>query len=266
MFHDDQQGTGVVALAALKNALKLAGKDNDAKVIVLGSGSAGIGISKMLIHAGFRNMLVLDSNGIIYKGRKDDMNEFKDEIALMTNPERVRGTFEDAIKGADVFIGASGIPHLLKKWHIQKMADKPIVFALTNPIPEIEYADALKYGAYIAATGRSDTPNQINNVVAFPGVMRGLLEVRAKSVSLGMLNAAAEVIAKGCRHLDNRNIMPSVVDKRTELRLTEDIAVAVASEAIREGLARIKKGPDDVRKSVRLSVKRYEVLEKRFAE
>ncbi|MCL5427759.1 MAG: NADP-dependent malic enzyme [Candidatus Marsarchaeota archaeon] len=261
VFHDDQHGTGVVTLAALMNALRLAGKGRNARVVIVGAGSAGIGISNMLIHAGFRNMLVLDSKGLIYKGRRQDMNEFKEEIAGRTNQKGLRGTLDDAIKGADVFIGASGRPGILRKEHIRAMADKPIVFALTNPSPEIEYEDARKAGAYIVATGRSDTPNQINNVVSFPGIMRGVLEVRAVSVSPGMLYAAAAAIARECRKPSRDNIIPSVVDKGIAIELTENVAAAVAKAAMKEGIARAKRSPSSIRRAVRDSIWRYKRIE-----
>ncbi len=265
VFHDDQQGTGVVVLAALMNALKVAGKKKDVRIVIMGAGSAGMGIAKMLFFAGFRNLYVLDSKGLIYKGRKQDMNEFKEEIAQKTNPEGMRGTLEDAIKGADVFIGASGRPGILKKRHIRSMADKPIVFALTNPVPEIEYEDAREAGAFIVATGRSDTRNQINNVVAFPGIMRGLLEVRATAVSEAMLYAAAEEIARSCGKPSQESIISSIVNKKVALKLTENVAAAVAKAAINEGLARVSKDPEAVKRDVRSSVRRYERIERRFA-
>ena len=177
VFHDDQQGTAVVALAALINSLKLAGKGKEAKIVLLGAGSAGIGIARLLSFAGFKNLYVLDSKGVIYRGRQDGMNEFKEEIALSSNPQNLQGGLEQAIEGADVFIGVSGIPGAFGKELIRRMAEKPIVLALTNPAPEITYQDARSAGAFIAATGSSATPNQVNNSVAFPGISRGLLEV-----------------------------------------------------------------------------------------
>ena len=267
VFHDDQQGTSAVVLGALMNALKIVGKGRDIKIVVMGAGSAGIGIVNLLVFAGFKRIYVTDSKGLLYKGRGNGDNEFKDEIAAKTNPEDMQGALEDVISGADVFIGVSGEAGAFKKELIGRMAEKPIVFGLSNPSPEIEYQDAKAGGAFIAATGRSDTPNQINNVVAFPGISRGLLEVRAKAVTLEILLAAAKAIAKCVgRSLSPDMIVPGMSDNKMALKITQSVAAAVGTTAMELGLARVSSSPDDIKKRTKALIKRYQRIEKRAVE
>ncbi len=263
VFHDDQQGTAVVTLAALTNSLKLAGKGKDARIVVNGAGSAGLGIIRLLSHSGYRNLVALDSLGIIYKGRQENMNEFKEEIADSTNRERKSGTLDDAAEKADALIGASKANAFNGKL-IAGMNEKPIVFALANPYPEIEYAAAKSAGAFIAATGRSDTPNQVNNVLAFPSIMRGLLDVRARSVDYGILEAAATAIAKSVgRELGTEMILPNIMDRKSALRIASRVSSAVATAAMRSGLARINVDAVIVGKNAVKRIRRYWNIERK---
>jgi malate dehydrogenase (oxaloacetate-decarboxylating) len=262
VFHDDQHGTGVVALAGLINAFKLAGKKKDSRIIMFGAGAAGVGISRLLLHMGYHNVIVLDSKGALYEGR-EDMNDFKAEIAKRTNPRKESGMLEDVIGKADVLVCSTG-KEKLDKSIISKMNEKPIVFALTNPYPELEYKEAKAGGAYIAATGRSDMPNQINNVIAFPGIMRGLLDVRARCVDLGILEAAAKAIAKSVgRKLSVENLMPAFSDAKLARKVTANLAYAVADEAIKAGIARVKADPATIKKKTIQMLKRYAKIEKK---
>src|SRR5699024_11053528 len=177
VFHDDQHGTGIVVLAALYNALKLSGKKMDEiKVVVNGGGAAGVAISKRLLSAGVKDLLVVDIDGII-SADDPELEERHKEIAELTNQENITGDLEEAVKDADVFVGVSA-PNVLKKEWVKTMNKKPIIFAMANPDPEIQPDEAKEAGAYIVATGRSDFPNQINNVLAFPGIFRGALDAR----------------------------------------------------------------------------------------
>ncbi|AAL81150.1 NAD-dependent malic enzyme [Pyrococcus furiosus DSM 3638] len=237
VFHDDQHGTAVVTLAGLINALKLVGKKfNEIKVAISGAGAAGIAIAKLLHHVGVKEILLVDRAGIIYEGRKENMNPYKEEVARF-NIHGVQGDLAKAMEGADVFIGVS-VGGIVKPWMIKKMADDPIVFAMANPIPEIMPEDAKKAGAKIVATGRSDYPNQINNVLGFPGIFRGALDVRATDITLNMNIAAAEAIASvvSDEELSEDYIIPSPL--HPDVYPKE--ARAVAEQAIRDGVARRK--------------------------
>ncbi len=263
VFHDDQQGTSVVALAALLNAIKLAEKKKDAKIVVNGAGSAGIGIVRLLARSGFSNVLVLDSSGILYKGRKENMNEFKEEIAAVTNKEGKSGGLEEAAAGADVLIGVS-TKGAFGKNLIAKMNKQPVVFALANPYPEIEYQEARNAGAYIVATGRSDTPNQVNNVLAFPAIMRGLLDVRAKGLDYEMLRAAAVAIAKSVgKELSPEKIMPNPIDRKSAIKVASNVSAAVAEAAAKAGLARVERNPKEIKKQTAARIRRYWKVEKK---
>ncbi len=263
IFHDDRNGVGVVAIAALYNALKLAGKKlHDVKIVINGAGAAGTGIAEMLVYAGVKKIYVADTTGILYKGRTENMNYVKDMIVEITNKEMMKGSLRDAAKGADVLIGVSN-PGAFDKEMIMSMAEKPIVFALANPNPEIGYKEALDAGAFIVATGRSDTPNQVNNLSAFPGVLRGILEVRAKAVDEYMLLKAAKAVAKTVsKRLSTDFIMPDLTDKSMVIKLASNVAVEVAEAAMKQGLARININPDELRNNVKESLKRYNRLEK----
>jgi len=211
VFHDDQHGTAIVVLAALINALKVAGKKKEnVKIAISGAGAAGIAVSKILLNYGFKSIVVCDTKGAIYEGRKEGMNFAKEEIAKITNRQKEKGSIHEILGGKDVFIGVSS-PNLLKKDDIKKMNDNSIVFAMANPVPEIMPEEAKAGGAKIIATGRSDFPNQVNNVLAFPGVFKGALEKRAK-ITEKMKIAAAEALAGMVKNPSPEKIIPSVFE------------------------------------------------------
>ncbi len=257
VFHDDRQGTGVVALAALLNAFKLAGKKKDARIVINGAGSAGFGVTMQLVNSGFKNIIVLDTAGTIYKSRKDRMNDFKAELASVTNPSEKSGSLQDVITGADAFIGAS-TKGAFNKDYITLMSSKPIVFALANPNPEINYDDAKSAGAYIVATGRSDEPNQVNNLLAFPGIMRGLLDARSKRITYKMLHNAALTISRSVsRKLREDYIIPNPSDKGFSLSLVPKVAATVAETAVAEGCARYNITYEEAYSNAKSMIKRY---------
>ena len=238
VFHDDQHGTAVVVLAALLNALKIVKKRfQNIKVVFTGAGASGIATAKLLMRLGVRHIISCDRTGILYKGRKENMNPMKVWFAEHTNPKRLKGTVGDALVGADVFVGLSG-PGVVTQKDIKKMARDPIVFAMANPIPEIMPEEAGPH-VRVMATGRSDYPNQINNVCCFPGFFRGLLDVRARTVNDEMKIAAAKGIANivGRSELNEEYIAPSVFDKR----VVEAVAAGVAQAAYETGVARRKR-------------------------
>jgi malate dehydrogenase (oxaloacetate-decarboxylating) len=235
VFHDDQHGTAVVVLAALINALKIVGKQIDRiKVVVNGVGAAGVACSKIIMAAGVTNIVGCDQTGAIYRGRKQNMNWLKDWYAQNSNPGNEQGTVHDVIKGADVFLGLSA-PGVIDAQDVQNMAEKPIVFAMANPTPEIMPEDAAPYVA-VMATGRSDYPNQINNVLCFPGIFRGALACRAVRINEEMKLAAANAIAGiiSDAELHPEYIVPSVFDKR----VAEAVANEVEAAAYKTGVAR----------------------------
>ncbi len=235
VFHDDQHGTAVVVLAALINALKIVGKQMaDIKVVVNGVGAAGVACTKIVMAAGVRNIIGCDQAGALYRGRTGHMNWVKDWYAQNTNPDGEKGTVHDIIKGADVFLGLS-VPGVINVEDIKNMAEKPIVFAMANPTPEIMPEEAAPYVAVIA-TGRSDYPNQINNVLCFPGIFRGALACRASRINEAMKLAAAHAIAGTISdaELHPEYIVPSVFDKR----VAEAVAKAVEAAAYETGVAR----------------------------
>ena len=236
IFHDDQHGTAVVTLAALINALKIVGKDiKDIKVVISGAGAAGVAIIKLLMSMGLKNVIMCDSKGIIYKGR-DRLNEITTQMAEITNTELVKGTLADAMKGADVFIGASA-PGIVTEDMVKSMADKPILFPMANPVPEIMPDLAIKAGAAVVGTGRSDFPNQINNVLAFPAIFRGALDVRASDINDEMKTAAAYALANliSDEELSAEYIIPKPFDPRVK----DAVATAVMEAARKSGVARI---------------------------
>lgn len=213
VFHDDQHGTAVVVLAGLINALKVVDKKiGKIKIVISGAGAAGIAIAKLLIHYGAKNVILVDRTGIIHKERKEGMNMAKEEIAHLTNPHGVSGMLHHAINCADVFIGVSA-PNLLTSEDIKKMS-MPIVFAMSNPIPEIMPEEAKKGGAVVVATGRSDFPNQINNVLAFPGIFKGVLENKIREISIEHKIEAALAIAGLIKNPTADKIIPRALDKR----------------------------------------------------
>ncbi len=215
VFHDDQHGTAVVTLAALYNSLRLTGKKIDEiKVVVSGAGAAGIACSKMFLSAGVKNLIICDRVGAVYSGRLDGMNSAKEEFALLSNPNNEKGSLKEVLVGADLFMGLSGA-NLIDVNDIKKMAVNPIVFAMSNPIPEIDPEIATPHVA-VMATGRSDFPNQINNVLCFPGLFRGLLDSKAKKVTEDMKLAAAKAIAGliSDKELKKEYIIPDALDER----------------------------------------------------
>lgn len=236
IFHDDQHGTAVVCLAAMLNALKLTGKKIDEiRVVTSGAGAAGIAIIKLLISMGLKDVVLCDRKGAIYKGR-DGLNPEKAEMAEITNQQMRKGTLADVIKGADVFIGVSS-PGCVTPEMVKSMAPNPILFPMANPTPEIMPELALEAGAAVVGTGRSDYPNQINNVLAFPGIFRGALDVRASDINDAMKIAAAKAIADFVTDdkLSADYIIPSALDKT----VAQAVAAAVAQAARDTGVARI---------------------------
>lgn len=222
VMHDDQHGTAVVVLAGLINALKLRGSGRgEVKVVINGAGAAGIATAKLLIKYGFRDILIADSQGIICEGR-DCMNPSKDEIAKLTNLGKVTGDLAEAVQGADVFIGMSA-PDVLKEEMVKAMNEKAIIFALANPVPEIMPDAAKAAGAYIVASGRSDFSNQVNNVLAFPGIFRGALDHKVRQITDEMLTRAAEAIAASVEDPTPENIIPDPFDRRVPERVAEAI-------------------------------------------
>ncbi len=236
IFHDDQHGTAVVTLAALINALKIVGKDlKNIKVVISGAGAAGVAIIKLLMSVGLKNVIMCDSKGIIYKGR-DRLNEITAQMAEITNSELVKGTLADAMKGADVFIGASA-PGIVTEEMVKSMAEKPILFPMANPTPEIMPDIALKAGAAVVGTGRSDFPNQINNVLAFPAIFRGALDVRASDINDEMKTAAAYALAN---LVSDEELSPEyIIPKPFDPRVKEAVSSAVMDAARKSGVARI---------------------------
>ena len=235
VFHDDQHGTAIVTMAAMLNALKLAGKKiEDISVVVNGSGAAGIAITKLLMSKGLKKVILCDRKGAIYEGR-DGLNPIKEEMAKISNLEKKAGSLADVVKGADVFIGVSA-PGSLTQEMVRTMAKDPIIFAMANPVPEIMPDEAAAAGAKIIGTGRSDFPNQINNVLAFPGIFRGALDVRASDINDEMKIAAAEAIASVIPESELRPdyIIPDSFDPRVK----DAVANAVKAAAIRTGVAR----------------------------
>ena len=236
IFHDDQHGTAVVTLAALLNALKLTGKKmEEIKVVTSGAGAAGIAIIKLLIAMGLKNVILCDRKGAIYEGR-EGLNKEKEEMAKITNKDHEAGTLEEVLKGADVFIGVSA-PGCVTQDMVRSMNENPILFPMANPTPEIMPDLAKEAGAAVVGTGRSDFPNQINNVLAFPGIFRGALDVRASEINDEMKIAAAKAIASFVTDdlLSADYIIPSALDKNVATAVAE----AVAKVAKETGVARI---------------------------
>ena len=238
IFHDDQHGTAIVTMAGLINALKIVNKElTDIKVVLNGAGAAGIAIVKLLHAYGVNNMIMCDSKGAIYSGRNFGMNDTKTYVAKWTNKDKVEGSLEEVIKDADVFIGVS-VADILTQDMVKTMADDPIIFAMANPNPEINPNEAKQAGAKVVGTGRSDFPNQINNVLAFPGIFRGALDVEATHINEHMKKAAVEAIV----HLIDENelhpdyCIPGPFDKR----VAPSVAKNVAKAAMESGVARIK--------------------------
>ncbi|MDO5042305.1 MAG: malic enzyme-like NAD(P)-binding protein [Slackia sp.] len=236
VFHDDQHGTAVVTSAALINACKLTGRTlENVRVVFSGAGAAGISIAKLLLRLGVRDIVMCDINGILCEG-DPSLNAAHAEIAALTNPRHITGTLSDALVGADAFIGVSA-PRVMTQDMVRLMAADPIVFAMANPVPEIMPDEAIAAGAAVAATGRSDFPNQINNVLAFPGIFRGALDVRASDIDDDMMVAAASAIANLID--DEHRAADYIIPDAFDARVVPAVAQAVAEAARTNGLARI---------------------------
>ncbi|EJW18941.1 MULTISPECIES: NAD(P)-dependent malic enzyme [Paenibacillus] len=240
IFHDDQHGTAIVLLAALMNALKVVHKQmSNIRAVINGAGSAGIAIAKLLLKAGVQHVSLVDLKGVVCEG-EEWMNPAQADMAMVTNREHIRGTLTEAVRGADVFIGVSA-PKVLTQEHVRSMNEKPIIFAMANPTPEIFPDEALAAGAAVVCTGRSDFPNQVNNLLAFPGIFRGALDVRATDITDDMKLAAARGIAAIVTdaELSPTYIIPNPLDKR----VVPSVASAIAQVAIETGAARVDKMP-----------------------
>ncbi|WP_246569863.1 NAD(P)-dependent malic enzyme [Lentibacillus saliphilus] len=249
IFHDDQHGTAIVTVAGLINALKLVGKSfSDIKVVANGAGAAGIAIIKLLHRFGVREMIMCDSKGAIYEGRPYGMNDVKERVAEMTNKDKKEGPLEDMLEGADVFIGVS-VGGLLTKDMVKTMNDDPIIFAMANPDPEIMPEHAKEAGAKVIGTGRSDYPNQVNNVLAFPGIFRGALDVRATRINEKMKVAAAEAIASLIS--DDELTEDYVIPRPFDSRVAPLVASSVAKAAMDSGVARVDVSPEEVAEKTR---------------
>lgn len=237
VFHDDQHGTAVIVLAGLWNALKIVDKKiEDCRIIMSGAGAAGIAICKFLMSAGAKDVVLCDRAGALYEGREENMNWAKEEIAKETNPNKLKGSLADVLKGADVFLGISA-PGLVTTEMVKEMAEKAIIFAMANPTPEIFPEEAQAAGAAVIATGRSDFPNQINNCLGFPGIFRGTLDVRASDINEEMKLAASKALAElvSEEELNPEYIIPGALDER----VVPAVAKAVAEAARATGVARI---------------------------
>lgn len=236
VFHDDQHGTAVIVLAGLINALKVVNKKKEeVKVVISGAGAAGVSIAKMLLSYGFKNIVMSDICGLIYKGRTEGMNSVLKDMAECTNPEGKKGTLADALIGADVFIGVSA-PRLVTSEMVRTMNADPVIFACANPVPEIFPDEAKAGGAAVISSGRSDYPNQINNVLAFPGIFRGAFDCRAKTINEEMKLAAAEALAGLVS--DDELSADYIIPKAFDRRVGPAVAAAVAEAARKTGVAR----------------------------
>lgn len=244
VFHDDQHGTAIVTAAATVNALKVTGRDiSEIRVAVNGAGASAMAVTKLLMSMGVKKVIMCDTSGAIYKGRTHRMNAFKEQIAEITNPEGIQGSLADAIKGCDVFIGLSA-GNMVNQEMVRSMAPEPIIFAMANPIPEIDPALAKEAGAVIVGTGRSDYPNQINNVLAFPGVFRGALDTRARDINEEMKIAAALGIAG---LISEDELTPEyIIPRPFDPRVAPAVAAAVAKAAMDSGVARIQADPEKI--------------------
>jgi len=253
VFHDDQHGTAIAALSALYGALRFVKKDiKTARILVNGAGAAGAAIANLILNAGATNVILNDHLGILYEGR-DNLNHVQQELVKKTNLDKIQGGLKEAIQGADVVIGVSA-PGVFTKELVQSMNSDAIVFALANPVPEIFYDEAKEFGVAIAGTGRSDAPNQVNNVTVFPGVFKGAFAVQARQINEEMKLAAAKAIANLVTddELKEDYIVPDAFDPR----VAPAVAAAVAKTAIDTGVARLKKDPKEIELTVRAEIGR----------
>jgi malate dehydrogenase (oxaloacetate-decarboxylating) len=244
VFHDDQHGTAIVTLAGLINALKVVSKKvSDVRIVFNGAGAAGMACARFYMGAGAKDVIMCDTKGAIYQGRKEGMNPYKDEIAKATNRENVQGSLADAMRGADIFVGLSA-GNVVSEAMVRSMADGAIVFACANPVPEIMPEKAKAAGAKVVATGRSDFPNQINNVLGFPGIFRGALDARARDINEDMKIAAAYALAGLVS--DAERAQGRVIVAPLDPRVAPTVASAVAKAAMESGVARVKVDPKEV--------------------
>lgn len=233
VFHDDQHGTAIVVLAGVINALKVVDKKlEDIKVVINGAGAAGTAIAKLLLSSGVKNLIAVDKVGILYRGM-EKIDDAKDALAEISNPDNIKGSLSDALVGADLFVGVSA-PGILKPEMVKSMNKDAIIFAMANPTPEIMPDEAKAAGARVVGTGRSDFPNQVNNVLAFPGIFRGALDVRAKEINEEMKLAAAYAIANYIKDEDvnENNVIPSALDKNVATKVAEAIAKAARESGV----------------------------------
>lgn len=254
VFHDDQHGTAIIACAAVTGALRYLKKDvSQVKVVVNGCGAAGSAIGKLLVKLGVKDLIMVDVDGAVYEGRPGTMDMATAYLASVTNPAHYKGNLAGAVKGADVLIGVSA-PRLFTKEIIQSMGKDPVVFALANPVPETTYEEAKAAGAAVAGTGRSDAPNQVNNVCVFPGIFRGALDVRAKAITEEIKVAAVHAIADLIDEKDLRAdyVVPGAFDRR----IVPAIAAAVAQKAMEQGIARVNRDVEEIRKEAAARVER----------
>lgn len=251
VFHDDQHGTAIAALAGAIGAFRVVKKDmKTAKIVINGAGAAGASIGRLLVRAGAKHVIMVDRCGVLYEGM-DGLNPVQAELATLTNREKIQGTLADVVKGADMLLGVSA-PHIFTKEIIQSMHDDAIVFAMANPVPETDYESAKAAGAKVVGTGRSDSPNQINNVLVFPGIFRGAIAVRARHINENMKVAAARAIAAliDDTDLSEEYVIPDAFDER----VAPAVAAAVAKEAMETGEARITRNPEDIRREAQKDI------------
>ncbi len=254
IFHDDQHGTAVVVLAALLNALKVVGKDlQSTRIVVSGAGAAGVAVSNLLLDSGASDVVMNDICGLVYPGRPAEMDPFKEETAKRGNVRGVKGTLGDAMKNADILVGVSA-PNIVSKEMVASMAPGAIVIAMANPVPEIFPDEAIRAGAKVVGSGRSDFPNQVNNILAFPGILRGALDARAKDINEAMKLAAAHAIAGlvSSEDLSVDYIIPDALDKR----VAPAVARAVAQAAMASGVAGVHVDPEAVYRDTESRVSR----------
>ncbi len=268
VLHDDQHGTAMVVVAGLINAMKLAGKDiTKARIVINGAGAAGTGIVRLLGTMKIKNIYVVDKAGIIYDGRQENMNEFKQEIASLTNPEKMQGTLAQAAEKADVLIGVS-TAGVFSADMIKRMNEKPIVFALANPVPEISYEEAKAAGAFIVATGRSDFPNQVNNILSFPNIMRGILDSGAKHVDYAMLYEGAKALAKCVgKDLGVEHILPTPYTAKEMIKVLSAVSEAVATSTMKSNNSRFQQiNLNAIKENAAFIIKRNMKIEKLTAK